>query len=296
MTPPHQVDFGARMLSTSLPGDSTTAAADYVHVAQAMREELHTVFDDSLSVTESSGRFTIEDAQGRYLEVSQGAGNGYFFGSDEQNSGSIYASANAQNNISVAWSDDGSKLVVSHAAAGGVDISNFQVQALVQLRLMLPIQQQHGVVEPIVLQDTLADSTASVRGIIGESKIALNFSNTFGYADDGAGTADTNLKSKYVFKITDGAGNVYADFTGSSSAVNIQHLNNTDAAIEAYVLANLTTQIAATGFNDNRINVGEFGVDYTGGILTITNQRVVTLEWKIFILNMEQPLYLNLMV
>ena len=35
-----EVDFGGRMLSTSLPGDSTLAAADYVH-AQAMREELH---------------------------------------------------------------------------------------------------------------------------------------------------------------------------------------------------------------------------------------------------------------
>ena len=53
------------------------------------------MFDDSISVTESSGVFTIEDAQGRYLEVSQGAGNGYFFGSDEQNSGSIFTTANA---------------------------------------------------------------------------------------------------------------------------------------------------------------------------------------------------------
>ena len=66
------------------------------------------MFDDSISVTESSGVFTIEDAQGRYLEVSQGAGNGYFFGSDEQNSGSIFATASQQNNLSVAWSDDGS--------------------------------------------------------------------------------------------------------------------------------------------------------------------------------------------
>ena len=46
-----EVDFGGRMLSTSLPGDSTLAAADYVHVAQAMREELHSMFDDSISVT-----------------------------------------------------------------------------------------------------------------------------------------------------------------------------------------------------------------------------------------------------
>ena len=267
-----QVDFGARMLSTSLPGDSTLTAADYVHVAQAMREELHSVFDDSISVTHSSGRFTIEDAQGRYLEVSQGAGNGYFFGSDEQNSGSIYASANAQNNISVAWSDDGSSLIVNHAAAGGVDITNFSSTSTGTATFDVADTATTAVVEPIVLEDTLADSTASVRGIIGESKIALNFSNTFGYADDG-GTADTNLNANYAFKITDGAGNVYADFTGSSSAVNVQHLNNTDAAIEAYVLANLTTKIAATGFNDDRINVGEFNVDYTGGILTITNSE-----------------------
>ena len=267
-----QVDFGARMLSTSLPGDSTLTAADYVHVAQAMREELHSVFDDSISVTHSSGRFTIEDAQGRYLEVSQGAGNGYFFGSDEQNSGSIYASANAQNNISVAWSDDGSSLIVNHAAAGGVDITNFSSTSTGTATFDVADTATTAVVEPIVLEDTLADSTASVRGIIGESKIALNFSNTFGYADDG-GTADTSLNANYAFKITDGAGNVYADFTGSSSAVNVQHLNNTDAAIEAYVLANLTTKIAATGFNDDRINVGEFGVDYTGGILTITNSE-----------------------
>jgi len=268
-----EVDFGGRMLSTSLPGDSTLAAADYVHVAQAMREEIQSVFDDSISVTESSGVFTIEDAQGRYLEVSQGAGNGYFFGSDEQNSGSIFTTASQQNNLSVAWSDDGSSLIVNHAAAGGVDISNFASTSTGIATFDVADTASTGVAEPIVLQDTLADSTASVRGIIGESKIALNFSNTFGYAADGAAGADSSLAAEYVFKITDGAGNVYADFSGSSSALDIQHLNNTDAAIEAFVLANLTAQITATGFNDNRIDVNEFDVDYTGGILTITNSE-----------------------
>ena len=124
--------------------------------------------------------FTIEDAQGRYLEVSQGAGNGYFFGSNEQNSGSIYATANAQNNLSVAWSDDGSSLIVKHAAAGGVDITNFSSTSTGTATFDVADTATTAVVEPIVLQDTLADSTASVRGIIGESKIALNFSNTFG--------------------------------------------------------------------------------------------------------------------
>ncbi len=268
-----EVDFGGRMLSTSLPGDSTLAAADYVHVAQAMREELHSVFDDSVSVTQSSGVFTIEDAQGRYLELSQGAGNGYFFGSDEQNSGSIYATATTQNNISVAWSDDGSNLVISHAAAGGVDITNFASTSTGIATFDVADTATTGVLEPIVLQDTLADTTASVRGIIGESKIALNFSNTFGYAADGGGTANSGLAANYVFKITDGAGNAYADFSGTTSALDIQRFNNTDAAIEAFVLANLTSHISSTGFNDDRIDIGEFAVDYTGGILTITNSE-----------------------
>ncbi len=268
-----EVDIKNRMLSTSLPGSSTLAAATYIHVAQAMREELQSVFDDSITVTQSSGVFSIEDAQGRYLEVSQGAGNGYFFGSDEQNSGSVYTEASTQNNISVAWSDDGSNLVVNHAAAGGVDITNFSSSSTGTATFDVADTATTALNEPVVLQDTLADTTASVRGIIGESKIALNFSNTFGYAADGAGTGDAALAANYVFKITDGAGNVYADFSGTSSALDIQSLNNTDAAIEAFVLANLTAQITATGFNDDRINVGEFAVDYTGGILTISNSE-----------------------
>ena len=78
-----------------------------------------------------------------------------------------------QNNLSVAWSDDGSKLVVSHAA-GGVDISNASTSTGTAT-FDVADTATTGVVEPIVLRIHL-DSTASIRGIIGESKIALNFS------------------------------------------------------------------------------------------------------------------------
>ena len=66
-----------------------------------MREAIQNAFDDSL-VAQSSGQFTIEDAQGRSLEISQGEGTGYFFGTDEQNNGKLSTDANTQNNISVA--------------------------------------------------------------------------------------------------------------------------------------------------------------------------------------------------
>ena len=36
--------------------------------------------------------------------------------------------------------------------------------------------------EPITFQDTADSTYASVTGVIGASKIALNFSNTYGYA------------------------------------------------------------------------------------------------------------------
>ena len=52
----------------------------------------------------------------------------------------------------------------------------------------------------------------SAKGVIGESKIAINFSNTFGYAADGAAGADTSLKAEYGFKVTDGDGHQYINF------------------------------------------------------------------------------------
>ena len=59
-----------------------------------MREAIQSVFDDSVSVTVSSGRFSVEDAQGRSLAISQGNGSGYFFGTDEQNNGTMSVDGN----------------------------------------------------------------------------------------------------------------------------------------------------------------------------------------------------------
>ena len=101
-----------------------------------------------------------------------------------------------------------------------------------------------------------------------ESKIAINFSNLWGYAptDGLKGSSDASLSATYAFEITDGAGNIYASFTGND-ILDIQKLNNSDAAIKSAVEA----EIMATAFADTSITKDEFSVDYSGGVLTITN-------------------------
>ena len=109
-----------------------------------------------------------------------------------------------------------------------------------------------------------------------KAKLLLTSSNTFGYAADGAAGANTSLKAEYGFKVTDGDGHHYIYFT-AERLIDIQRLNNTDAAIKAAVEANLAAQILvganAGTFNDTRISADEFEIGYASGILTITNLR-----------------------
>ena len=262
-----EVDIKQRVLANA----SDTTAVTYTELKNSMRQAIQSVFDDSITVTESSGRFTVEDAQGRAMSISQGAGTGYFFGTDEQNNGTLSVDGNIQNNVSVAWNDTGTELVFYHAAAGEITISNYDSVASGIATFDVADTGSTAVAEPVSLQeDTVFDSTVSAKGIVCESKIALNFSNVFGYAaDSGSGAADSNLVANYVFKITDGAGNIYMDFSGASSALDVQRLNNTDAAIKTFVENNLSANIAT--FGDGRIGKDEFEIDYSNGVLTITN-------------------------
>ena len=258
-----EIDIKGRILANA----SDASAVTRLEQTTSMREAIQNAFDDSLVVSNSSGQFTVEDAQGRSLEISQGEGTGYFFGTDEQNNGSLSTEANTQNNISVGWTEDGSELVVYHAAAGGVSISNYESTNAGVAKFDVSDSASSSSVEPVHLnEDAASYSTASAKGIVGESKIALNFSNTFGYADDG-GNADTALKAEYKFKVTDGAGNIYMDFT--TTALDIQRINNSDAAIKSAVEASLSANFGT--FGDTKITSDEFEIDYNNGVLTITN-------------------------
>ena len=75
------------------------------------------------------------------------------------------------------------------------------------------------------------------------------------------------IKAEYKFKVTDGAGNVYMDFT--TTALDIQRINNSDAAIKSAVEASLSANFGT--FGDTKITKDEFEIDYNNGVLTITN-------------------------
>jgi flagellin len=257
-----EVDF----LNRSLAAATTDTGATMTEIVTGLRNQIQSDFDDSLTVTQSSGRFTIEDAQGRSLSVEQGAGTGYFFGTDTQNSGAIITSANVQNNLSVAF--DGDDLVINHAAAGGVDLTNYTAAAATTYTQFSPTgNATSSLTEPVILADNAVSTSITTTGNIGESKIAINFSNVFGYAANGVNGGDEFLSATYAFELTDGAGNIYASFTGSD-ILDVQRLNNSDAAIVSAVEA----EIMATAFADTTITDDEFEVDYSGGVLTITNK------------------------
>ncbi len=264
-----EIDIKSRILASA----SDTSAVTYIEAANAMTKELGNIFDESVSVSQSSGVFTITDAQGRSLSIEQGNGSGYFFGSDYQNSGSLNVEANVPNGLFVEWDND--DLVIKHTKGAGVDITNFSSSALGTATFDVADTASSALKEPITFQDNADSTYASVSGVIGSSKIALNFSDTFGYGGDSAGTAaDTVLFAQYGFKITDGDGHHYINFS-AGDLLDIQRLNNTDAAIKSAVEANLRAQIlvGAEGgrFNDSRISSDEFIIDYANGVLTIEN-------------------------
>ena len=102
--------------------------------------------------------------------------------------------------------------------------------------------------------------------------------------------ADSTLSATYAFELTDGAGNIYASFTGSD-ILNVQRLNNSDAAIVSAVEA----QIMATAFADTTITDDEFEVAYSGGVLTISNKLGRDLAIENFSSTMAQLWYQSLM-
>ena len=54
----------------------------------------------------ASGALQITDQEGRRLKVTQGAGDGSMFGTDEANSGGLLARETMRNNLTAEWVGD----------------------------------------------------------------------------------------------------------------------------------------------------------------------------------------------
>ena len=152
-----EIDIKSRVLVSA--SDST--AVTYAEAAAAMTKEIGGLFDESLSVSHSSGVFTVTDAQGRALVVEQGDGTGYFFGSDIQNSGPLEVQANETNGLTVEW--DGDELIVRHKNGGGVDLTNFSSTGLGTATFDVADTAVSALKEPVTFQDTAASTVGSAK-------------------------------------------------------------------------------------------------------------------------------------
>jgi len=257
-TPALNIDIRQRLMSG---GAVSTTAVTAAEIATAVQKELQAGFDTSLTATIAGGKLAITDAQGRKIEVAQGAGSGALFGTDIDNKGSLTADATVKSNISVAWS--GNKLMVTNAAGGKIDLSAFSTTGSSQVVFDSVKDAQAGQFDPITLVKTAAsDSAVTYSGKVETSSLSIAFSDRVGDGTD----------AKYAFKLTDGAGHVFANLTGAS-ALNVKSTAS-DADIVAAVKTAIASGITAlTTAGDMTFKADEFGVQFEGNTLTITNSK-----------------------
>jgi len=251
---PVAIDLRSRLLSSA----ANTALVTAAEIATALNAELQAQFDDSVTLTQAAGVFTLTDAQGRALKISQGAGDGTLFGTDSTNAGALTVDENIQSNLSAAW--DGNNLKVTNSAGGKTTVAGYATAGTSRVIFDTVNDSQSGQnFDPISLVAAAATTDdVVVAGRVESSELAMTFSDRFG---DG-----TNSKASFI--ITNGAGDVYATITDLDV-----HQSKTDASVVAAIQSALATGIAALDDSDTSIDVSDFVVAYSNGALTITNSE-----------------------
>ena len=271
-----QVDLRDKLLSTT--GVTRTAVTE-TQIVSALDSELERLFDARIGAGTSSGSFTITDQEGRRLKVSQGAGDGSLFGTDEANSGGLLARETMRNNLTAEWVGD--TLKITNTAGGKVSLSSYAAQSNSQVLFdVVDDAQTDGLNEPILLAtadgNMQTQATAEFTGRTEETQMTIRFSDLVGSS---AGAA-----AQYGFAITNGDGDVMADFRTSRLAVGGSAGLSSSVAneIEASVMAALSAGIVANYGADTSFDVQEFDVVYSGDTLQITNREGRALAVEFF--------------
>ncbi len=270
-SPLQNIDLSQKLNSTS---GVTATEVTTTEIATAMQAELRRIFDDNISVAQNgSGELQVTDAQGRRIDISQGNGSGFLFGTNAANDGALVSRETLRNPMSVGW--EGNNLTVTNTSGGKIALSGYAASAgSAVIFNTLDDAQVDGLNEPILLaaSGTEAPTMPAVRftGNTEASEITLRFSDLVG---DGA-------SASYSFKLTNGAGDVYADFTSTKLDVHedIDNRNNAIAdAIRAQLNTGMTT-LAAAG--DKTLSASEFEVVVSGDTINIRNVagRVMAIE------------------
>ena len=261
-----QVDLRDKLLSTSGVDSSSVTQTQ---VVAALDAELERLFDARVGASATSADLIqIQDQEGRRIKVTQGAGDGTLFGTDETNNGGLLARETMRNNISVEWSGD--NLVLTNEAGGKVSLSGYSAASNSQVLFnVVDDAQTDGLNEPILLATANAamqtQATATFSGRVEETALTIRFSDLVGSSAAAA--------AQYGFQLTNGDGDVLADFSTTKLSVggSANASTNTANEIEASVMAALSAGIVANYGADSSFDVQEFQVTYSGDTLTIKN-------------------------
>ena len=141
------VDIRERLLTNGVTSTATKA-----QLATAIQDELQDAFDTDITVAGATANLVITDTQGRRLEVSQGVGSGFLFGTDQDNGGALLARESGRNNLSIEWeSDDTDVLVLRESTGGKISLSAWSASNTNALAVF-ESDQVEGTNEPILLE------------------------------------------------------------------------------------------------------------------------------------------------
>ena len=255
-----QLDLRDKLISTA---NVESASVTTTEIITAMTTELQRLFDARVqaSAHASNGGIVIEDDQGRRIKVTQGAGDGSLFGTDERNTGGLLSRETVRNSITAEWQGD--SIVLTNTLGGKVSLSGFTSQnSSTVLFDTVKDSQADGINEPIVLGTATANvqtnASVSATGHVEETRLNMRFSDRVG---DGA-------SAEYSFRITNGDGDDYATIS------NLSFFNTRDdATIAASVMAALSAGIVANYGADSSFDVSEFDVVFKDNQLQITNTK-----------------------
>ena len=270
-----QIDLRDKLVST---GGVTDTAVTETQIIAALDAELERLFDARVGAASATGALAITDQEGRRLKVTQGAGDGTMFGTDEANNGGLLARETMRNNLNAEWNGD--KLVVTNSGGGKIALSGFSAQSNSQVLFdVVDDAQTDGFNEPILLAtangNMQTQATAEFTGRTEESAMTIRFSDLVGSSAAAA--------AQYGFAITNGDGDIMADFRTTKLSIGGSPAASTNVAneIEASVMAALSAGIVANFGADSSFDVQEFDVVYSGDTLTSQIEKVVHLQLSI---------------
>ena len=256
-----EIDLRSDLLSLS--GIDTTSVTQTILVS-AIETQLQRLFDSRIAVGTSGGSFKITDDEGRRLKVTQGAGDGFLFGTDAVNCGALIARETTRNNLSVDWSAN--ILTLTNSAGGKSIISGYQ--ALNDSQILMNIvddSQIEGLYDPILLA-TISETnlptipSATFTGKTEETQMSIRFSDQVG----------NGTSAEYSFKLTNGQGDIYAEFGGSGLNV-FKSLSS--GSIKDTIVSALSSGVSNLGITDSSIDISEWDVVMSGDHLLITNKK-----------------------